>query len=52
MIVAKSTLIMVLDGARSALFRNTGPALFPELEPIESADDPAPSPSEPGTDLP
>lgn len=52
MIVPNGTLIMVLDGARSALFRNTGPALAPELELIESTDDPAPSTSELGTDRP
>ena len=52
MIVPNGTLIMVVDGARSALFRNTGPALAPELALIESADEPSPSTSALGTDRP
>lgn len=38
MIVPNGTLIMVVDGARSSLFRNTGAALSPELVKIESLD--------------
>ena len=52
MIVPTGTLIIVVDGARSALFRNTGSALAPELALIESADAPAPATSDLGTDRP
>lgn len=52
MIVPNGTLIMVVDGARSSLFRNTGPALAPELALVESSDDRSPSTAELGTDRP
>ena len=52
MIVPNGTLIMVVDGARSSLFRNTGAALAPELALIESSEDPSPSTADLGTDRP
>lgn len=52
MIVPNGTLIMVVDGAKSSLFRNTGGALAPELALIESSDEPSPSTAELGTDRP
>jgi len=52
MIVPNGTLIMVVDGARSSLFRNTGAALAPDLALIESSGDPSPSTAELGTDRP
>ena len=48
----KGTLILVVDGARSSLFRNTGAALAPELVKIESLDHQSPSTTELGTDRP
>ncbi|WP_226017403.1 host attachment protein [Novosphingobium sp. FKTRR1] len=52
MIVPNGTLILVVDGARSALFRNSGAALAPQLDLIESADAPSPGTAEQGTDHP
>ena len=52
MIVPNGTLVMVVDGARSLLFRNIGAALAPELALIESSNDPSPRTAELGTDRP
>lgn len=52
MIVPNGTLILVVDGARSSLFRNTGAALAPELVKIESLDHQSPSTTQLGTDRP
>ena len=52
MIVPNGTLVLVVDGARSALFRNVGTALGPDLKLIETADQPSPRTATAGTDRP
>lgn len=52
MIVPNGTQILVVDGAKSSLFRNEGDAFAPELVLIKNLDRPSKSTAELGTDRP
>jgi len=52
MIVPNGTVVMVLDGAKMALYRNVGEAFAPELELLESVEEEIPSSAELGSDRP
>ncbi len=52
MLIPNGTLIMVLDGAKRALYRNDGDAIEPELTLIEDIEKPSRSTTEQGTDRP
>jgi protein required for attachment to host cells len=52
MLIPKGTLVMVVDGAHRAVYRNAGEALAPELVLIEEMHRPVPRTTQLGTDSP